>query len=352
MLLMIPILGAFAISAILTPVLVYLGRRYGFTVERSGDGGKGKVVPGYGGIAIFFAVSLPYIALAVYGDIIGADYVNRLFALLLGGSIIFASGLLDDRFDLRWWQKILFQLAAISVLIAFGYKLEFYAYPINIAGIDINPFLRIPMMVLWMLVVTNATNLIDGLDGLCAGIVAIASTTVAIVAMLQHDALMAFLMLTLAGASFGFLLYNFHPAKIYMGDTGSLFLGFTFAGIATIENMKTLALTTILVPVIALAIPILDTVFAVIRRSRKRRSISARDTDHFFHKLVRLGLDQRKTVLLTYGLTGILGLATIVFMYSERPIKQAILIVLILLFGAFLYTLEYLKPTGSPPEDE
>lgn len=352
MLLLIPVTGAFAISAIITPVLVYLARRFGFTIERAGDERKGEVVPGYGGIAIFLAVSLPYLALALYGYIIGAHYVNQLLALFLGGSIIFVSGLLDDRFELRWWHKVLFQLAAVSILIAFGYKLEFYAYPIKIAGYDINPYLRIPMMVLWMLTVTNATNLIDGLDGLCAGVVAIASTTVAVIALIQRDPFMAYLMLTVAGASFGFLLYNFHPAKIYMGDTGSLFLGFTFAGIATIENMKTLALTTILVPVIALAIPIVDTLFAVIRRSRKRRSISARDTDHFFHKLIRLGLGQRKTVLLTYAMTGILGMATIVFMYSERPIKQAILIVLTLLFGVFLYALEYLKPTGSPPEGE
>jgi len=310
------------------------------------------MIPGYGGVAIFLAVSVLYLALAIYGYAIGEDFVNRLLALLAGGSIIFISGLLDDRFELKWWHKVLFQLAAIGILIAFGYKLDFYAYPIKIAGIDINPYLRIPMMVLWMLTVTNATNLIDGLDGLCAGTVGIASATVAFVAILQYNVLMAFLMLTLSGAAFGFLLFNFHPAKIYMGDTGSLFLGFTFAGIATIENMKTLALTTILVPVIALAIPLFDTVFAVIRRSGRRRSISARDTHHFFHKLMRLGLGHRKTVLLTYALTGILGLATIVFMFSERPIKQAILIVLILLFGAFLYTLEYLKPTGSPPEDE
>ncbi|MCP4229948.1 MAG: undecaprenyl/decaprenyl-phosphate alpha-N-acetylglucosaminyl 1-phosphate transferase, partial [bacterium] len=180
-----------------------------------------------------------------------------------------------------------------------------------------------------------------------------ASTSVAVVAILHDKPLMAFLMLALAGAAGGFLLYNFYPAKIYMGDTGSLFLGFTFAGIATIENMKTLAMTTILIPVIALAIPLFDMVFAIIRRSGRRRSISARDTDHFFHKLMRLGMGHRKTVLISYALTGVLGLATIVFIYSDRSIKQAILIVLALLFGVFLYTLEYLEPTGSSgPEDE
>lgn len=349
--LFIPILLSFVVSALCTPLIILSGKRYRLYVRIKGEGINREKIPGYGGIAIFVAVAVSYLGLAAYGYFNGSLYVTKLLALLAGATVVFISGLLDDRFDLRWWQKIIFQLIAIGILIAFGYKIDFYAYSINFAGINLNPYLRIPLMVAWVLTVTNATNLIDGLDGLCAGTVGIASLTIAVVAIIQHDTFMAYLMLTLVGASGGFLIYNFYPSKIFMGDTGALFLGFTFAGIATIQNMKTMAMTAILVPVIALAIPIFDIFFAVLRRSSKRRSISSRDTDHFFHKLMRLGISHPGTVLIVYALSGILGITTVLFVFSDSSIKQAILIILILLFGIFFYTLEYLRPTGIPPGD-
>ena len=197
-------------------------------------------------------------------------------------------------------------------------------------------FLAIPATIFWLVGLTNTVNLIDGLDGLAAGVSTIASITIFLVALQQGIILVAVLTAALAGAAFGFLYYNFNPAKIFMGDSGSQFLGFMLAGISVIGAVKSAATIALIVPILALGLPILDTTFAIVRRYRGGVPIFKPDKGHLHHRLLDLGFSQRQAVLLMYVISALLGLSAVALTEVSTQIAIAIVcvVVAVVLFGA------------------
>lgn len=333
---------SFGLSVLLTPVVIYFTRKFNILDQPRSGHIHERPVPTLGGIALYIAVTFPILTSVIWRYVLTRNFNPHILGLIAGGFVIFIVGLLDDTIELRWWLKLLLQIGASCILIAFGYGIYFSAYEFQFFGLELSNFLSVFLIIVWLVAGTNASNLVDGLDGLCAGIITIASVTVATIALIRNDLIVAELMFALAGACIGFLIFNFHPAKIIMGDTGALFLGFTYAGIAAIVNMKTAALTAFVVPMIALAIPLMETAYAVIRRSRRRRSISSRDTEFFHNKLARTRLGVRGTVLYIYFITFILCVTTVVFNFVSRDYRLTILIILGVVFGLFIFLFEHL----------
>ena len=197
-------------------------------------------------------------------------------------------------------------------------------------------WLAIPVTIFWIVGLTNTVNLIDGLDGLAAGVATIASVTIFLVALQQNILLVAVLTAALAGAAMGFLYYNFNPARIFMGDSGSMFLGYMLAGISVIGAVKCAATIALIVPILALGLPILDTTFAIVRRYRGGVPIFKPDRGHLHHRLMDLGFSQRQAVLLMYVISALLGLSAVALteVSSQFAIAIVCMVVALVLYGA------------------
>lgn len=269
--------------------------------------------------------------LAIYGGFLLVLLVSRpwtppVTGLALGSTLIVLLGIWDDRRELPAKIKLAGQVAAAVAVVAFGVRVEFLTNPFN--GLIFLGTMAIPVTVLWIVGITNALNLIDGLDGLAAGTAAIAAVTVAVVAWMEGQTTVAFYALALAVCAAGFLRYNFFPAKIFMGDTGSMFLGFNLASLAILGLTKTATIISLLVPVVILGWPIVDTFWAILRRYRNHQPIMAPDKQHLHHQLLNLGLSQRQAVLVVYILDGCLGACAILL--NLLPPAQGILLLLLI----------------------
>lgn len=235
--------------------------------------------------------------------------------ILIGATIIVIGGVIDDTFDLKPRYKLIFQIAAAAVLIVCGVEISSVTNPLSNGDSYLNVgWLTVPLTILWVIGITNALNLIDGLDGLAAGVALISSVTIFIIAILNNRADAAVLTAILSGAILGFLPYNFNPATIFMGDTGAQLLGFLLAAISIEGTIKSAAAFAIVVPILALGIPIYDTLFAVIRRKINGKPIMQADRGHLHHRLMDMGLTQRQVVLIMYLISAILGSIAIVAM--------------------------------------
>ena len=255
--------------------------------------------------------------------------------LLVGGSFIVLVGIIDDYKNLPAKVKLVGQILAAAVLvIAFDVRIDFITDPFS--DFFYTEWLAIPLTIFWIVGLTNTVNLIDGLDGLAAGVATIASVTIFLVALQQNIMLVAVLTAALAGAACGFLYYNFNPARIFMGDSGSMFLGYMLAGISVIGAVKCAATIALIVPILALGLPILDTTFAIVRRYCGGVPIFKPDKGHLHHRLMDLGFSQRQAVLLMYVISALLGLSAVAL--TEVSYQFAILIVCVViaavLFGA------------------
>jgi UDP-GlcNAc:undecaprenyl-phosphate GlcNAc-1-phosphate transferase len=221
-------------------------------------------------------------------------------------------GLLDDTYGLSPKVKLLGQIVAALVAVQFGYRVEFITNPFNGGIIDLVDLkLSTPVTLFWIIGITNAINLIDGLDGLAAGTSAIAAVTMAVVAWSEGLPEIAVLALILAAAVLGFLKYNFNPAQIFMGDSGSLFLGFNLGALAIEGLTKGATVISLFIPIVILGIPIMDTMFAIIRRFSNGQPIFQPDKKHLHHCLLELGLSHKQTVLAIYGINVFLGASAV-----------------------------------------
>ena len=232
-----------------------------------------------------------------------------IFALLLGGTVIVIVGILDDKYQLPAKVKLLGQIAAAFVLVLFDIKIEWLNNPWG--GYFYLEYFSVPLTVFWIVSFTNVVNLMDGLDGLAAGVSGIASVTVILVALQQGFYTVAVITAALAGGIIGFIRYNFNPASIFMGDTGSMFIGYMLAAISIFGAVKSAATIALLVPAVALGLPIMDTAFAIVRRYTNGRPIFQPDKGHLHHRLLAMGLSQRQAVLLMYVISAVLGIAAI-----------------------------------------
>ncbi|RSK28635.1 undecaprenyl/decaprenyl-phosphate alpha-N-acetylglucosaminyl 1-phosphate transferase [Bacillus sp. HMF5848] len=296
----------FIASVLLTPVVKKLAFVIGATDKPNHRKVHQKIMPRLGGLAIYLSF--------IVGVLVLRPDSSYMIPIIIGSTIIIITGILDDMRELSAKVKFIAQIAAASVVVIYGgIDIDFITLPFG-AELDFGP-LAIPLSILWIVGITNAINLIDGLDGLAAGVSTIALVTITGMAMVIGNASAPFVIaigLILIGSTTGFLLYNFYPAKIFMGDTGALFLGFMIA-VLSLLGFKNVTVISFIAPVIILGVPISDTFFAIIRRILHKQPLSAPDKSHLHHCLLRLGYSHPKTVLIIYGLSALLGLTAFVF---------------------------------------
>ena len=280
-------------------------------------------MPRMGGLAIFAAFLLGYMLFARTSI--------QMLSILIGGFIIVLTGIVDDIKPIRARTKLLMQVVAASIVVFYGdIVLDYF----NIFGFDIYFITPINYIVtiIFIVAIMNAINFIDGLDGLAAGLSSIYFLTIAIIAFIlnRNEGLDTILSLIMLGSTLGFLVHNFNPAKIFMGDTGSLFLGFTISVIALL-GFKATTVTSLIVPLIILAIPIFDTLLAILRRILKGESIGAPDKDHLHHQLLKMKFSVKSTVLIIYAIDLLFASISIFYVLGDAKIAMYIYVALMLL---------------------
>ncbi|WP_155477034.1 MraY family glycosyltransferase [Heliobacterium mobile] len=336
--------AAFLFALVLTPLVRRLALRLGIVDMPSGRKVHREPMPYLGGVAIYGGFAA---AIAVMG-FENSDFLrSEIVGLLIGGFIITLVGVIDDARDLSPKWKLVGQIVAASVVIPFGLSVDFVTNPFfgPLFGPDVVDlgWLKAPITVIWIIGVTNAVNLIDGLDGLAAGIASIASVTLAVVAWTQGQILVAYLALILAASSVGFLKYNFHPARIFMGDAGAMFLGFALACLSILGLAKVATVISVFIPILIVGIPILDTGFAIFRRYQKGQPIFQADKDHLHHRLLALGFSHPQTVMIIYGINTVLGVTAVVL--TSLSTAQSVFI-LILISSLIIVTADRLGILG------
>jgi len=292
-----------------------------------------KPIPRLGGLAIYGGFLLGYM---LFGE-----HSVQMNAILIGSIIILVTGIIDDIKPIPAKYKILGQIAGAAVIPLYG---GIIMEDISAFGLYLNfGLLAVPVTILFIVAIINCINLIDGLDGLASGITSIYFLTVGIIGLLLNnssglDITLTFIML---GSTLGYLLHNFPPAKIFMGDSGSMFLGYIIAVIALL-GFKNITLTSVIVPMLLLAIPIMDTLFAILRRLIKKKSIGTPDKEHFHHQLLKLNLSKRKTVIMIYLIDLLFAIASILYAIGNRMLGTniyGIIIYIILLILTIILVL-------------
>ena len=319
--LFLAMVATFIASIILTPLVIKLAFRIGAVDRPNYRKVHTSIMPRIGGLAIFGAFLIGY-AILLPSD-------EHSLAILVGALIIIIVGFLDDMFEITAKAKLAGQLVAAVVVVTWGgLQIEFINLPL-IGQFDFG-YLSIPITIIWIIGIANAINLLDGLDGLAAGVSTIALISIAVMAMIMGNAFVVATAAILAASSLGFLFFNFHPAKIFMGDTGSLFLGYMIAVLALL-GFKNVAVVSLIIPVIMLGVPISDTFFAIVRRIRMKQAITTPDKSHLHHCLLRTGFSHRQTVLIIYALAILFGVAAVLF--SQATIWGAILFIVLMLIA-------------------
>jgi len=323
-------LAAALLSAVLTPLWIGVAKSIGLIDSPRTGKIHLRPTPTGGGLAVFvaFFVSLWVTVLSEGGG--GAD-LRILVGLTLASMLIVALGLYDDARGAGVLRKLAVQIPAGLLFYLVGLRVERLTNPFG-PELALGP-LALPLTLLWVLAITNAVNLIDGLDGLAAGIAFIAALALAAVGFARGEFLMLILGAILAGSLLGFLGYNFPPARVFLGDTGSLLLGFLLSAISLLENRKATLALALVVPIVAMLVPILDTLLAIVRRVRNGQHPFQGDTEHLHHRLLMLGLTPRRTVLVMWATSAYFGLLALVL--SVLPKEQVLWAVLLL--GAGVY---------------
>lgn len=300
-------LTGLAASFVATPVVRTLALKLGI-VDCPGERRvHSSPIPLLGGLAVCVGFALP---LLLY-----CDLSQPVIGLLAGGLLVLVVGVVDDVFDLRPWQKLIGQVAAALVLIWFGGKIEFLTNPFG--GMIYLSYYSIPLTVLWVVALTNVVNFMDGIDGVAAGISAITCLTIFAVAWLNDQPYVAPLALALAGAALGFLRHNLHPATIFMGDAGAMFLGYTIAGISVIGAVKGATTLALSIPAVALGLPIVDTALVIVRRIGRGTPFYAADNSHMHHRLLDRGFDQRQAAAFMFRISMLLAVAALILSRHE-----------------------------------
>ncbi len=293
------LLIAFLVTMLVTPLIQKIAIRYG-AVDNPNERKIHKIsIPRLGGISIYLGFILALLSGMLLAKFSGNVLEGKhLLGIMLGSSIVLILGVFDDFRGIKPLVKLVWQILAAGLVILFGVSIGFVSNPLN--GLFALGLLGIPLTLFWIVGMTNAINLIDGLDGLAAGVTAISAGTLFFVALRTHQISAALVMLSLCGASLGFLRYNFYPARIFLGDSGSYLLGFLLAVASVIGVFKTTLVVALIIPVMILGVPIFDTMFAIGRRLSEKRSPFAADDKHIHHMLLRAGFTQREAVLAIY----------------------------------------------------
>jgi len=291
-----------------------------------------------GGLAIFCGFLLSVMFTVISSKITGTKWLQSyklITGLLAGTSIITLLGFIDDIKPLSAKTRLFFQvIATVVVIFISDIRIERITNPFSAVGVtELSWYISYPLTILWVIGMTNAFNFIDGLDGLAAGVSTISSLSLFLVAMLTPTVgpFAAIITAALTGATLGFLPFNFHPAKIFMGSTGAYFLGFTLSMVSIEGMFKYYTAISIAIPILALGLPLFDTIFAIIRRLLNGKPIMSADRGHLHHKLVDMGLSQKQSVLVLYLASAVLGLCAIV-MADKGALSAIILLITVSIF--------------------
>lgn len=301
---LIPIICALAAAAVVlltTPLAGWLARAVGAVDHPSGRRIHQTPTPRLGGLAILAGFLVPVLYY------LPADSGSQ--ALVTGAVLIACVGAVDDVFGLSPAVKLAGQIACAAVPVSAGITIDHITLPF-VGAFDLGPGQYV-ITVIWFVAIVNMINFIDGMDGLAAGVTAVGAITFAVLAASLGRADPAIMAAALAGACVAFLVFNFHPARIFMGDSGSMFLGFVIAGVAVSGVMKSAAAVAVVAPLVVLAIPILDTSFVILKRLKHGLPVYSPDRSHFHHRFFTIGWGQRKTVLALYGWCAIMGAVAI-----------------------------------------
>ena len=323
------LLVAAIVAFIATPVVRSLAFKIGAVdVPKDNRRMHNHPIPRMGGLAIFFGFIL--------SALIFVPLSTPVRGMLLGGVIIVILGIFDDIYALPALPKFFVQIAAALVAVLMGNQIDILSNP-NIFSSEpywVLGIWSIPISGLWIVGITNAVNLIDGLDGLACGVSTISSMTMLVIALTVAEAQVAILMAALAGACIGFLPYNLNPAKIFMGDTGSPFLGVVLATVSIQGLFKSYAIISFAVPFLVLGLPIFDTCFAILRRLARGQSPMAPDRGHIHHRLIDMGFTQKQAVAVLYLISAILGLSAVV-LTTNNAMKAMLFLLALCMAGAF-----------------
>ncbi len=325
-------------AAFCTPLAVWISEKMGVMDNPDARKVHAFPVPRWGGLGLFLGVVFAMIVLLWFvprfdvllnyrhkitegANVIGLLSLRQQFVgIMMGGLVMLIVGMMDDWRSIPAIPKLLVQIIAAYVAMMYGVRMAGVALP-GFGFIEFPLWFSQVITLLWLLGFMNAINLADGLDGLAAGIVSIAAGTFLMVCILQGETkvilfakqlkLAAILSAAVCGAALGFLLYNFYPARVFMGDGGALFLGFMLGAVSIIGTLKTSAVIALLIPILVVALPVLDVAFSILRRFQRGKGLMQADRGHFHHRLLSLGWTQREIVLLVYVITLLLSLATI-----------------------------------------
>ncbi len=338
----------FLIAFASTPTVIVLARKIkALDIPKDERRIHKKPIPLIGGLAIFYGFIVSVLCFATID--------RELMGILIGSVIMVTVGVIDDMRDLSAKLKLLFQIIAATIVIYFGVDIQYIANPFSnwFGPVYINLRLwSIPITMIWIIGVTNAVNLIDGLDGLAVGVSSIASVALLSLTLISQNVNAAIVTAALAGAGIGFLPYNFNPAKIFMGDTGSTFLGFVLACISIQGIMKMYALVSFAVPILILALPIFDTLFAIVRRLLTGKSIMSPDRGHLHHRLLDMGFSQKQTVAILYTLTSVLCLTAVVMALKDALRGLILVLSVVVILVVSLAVMEPKNAENGQLEDD
>ena len=325
------VLVALILSFSATPVVKWFAQRIG-AIDIPNDARRihKTPIPRLGGLAIFIGFLLSVILLV--------DIDIQIRGILVGSIVIVIVGVIDDIIPLPALLKFFIQIFAALIAVYHGVIIDAFSSPFVFSAseyVHLGSF-SVPITVLWIVAITNSVNLIDGLDGLAVGVSIISSIVMLIISLMVSEPNVAVIMAALTGACLGFMPYNFNPAKIFMGDTGALLLGYILATMSILGLFKMYALVSFAAPFLALALPLFDTSFAFLRRLLQGKNPMSPDRGHFHHRLIDMGLNQKQAVMIMYSISGVLGLAAVVIATSDK-IRALILIVALLIAAAIVF---------------
>lgn len=322
---------AFAITLVTTPFAKWLSAKVGAIDYPKDRGVHKKPMPRMGGVAIVLGFLITVLMVYFFDRSMSP---KQFVGFIIGAVIIAVLGMIDDMKDLPAKLKFCVQIVAALIVIFSGTQIQIVLWPVTATLQK----LSIPITLVWIVGVTNAVNLIDGLDGLAAGVTGIAALSLMVLCIMTGTTTAVVLTAALAGACLGFLPRNFNPAEIFMGDTGSTFLGFVLAVTSILGVFKGYALLALVVSIFCIGLPIFDTIFAMLRRMAKHQPIMQADRGHLHHKLIDHGFSQKKAVLIMYAISIFLGLLAIfIAVKDSRIFVVALLTVVVLSFIIYYF---------------
>lgn len=328
---------AFGVSLASTPFVSVIAHKIGAIDVPDARRVHTHPIPRMGGLAIFYGFLIALLCFSVVD--------TQMRGIIIGALIIVALGIVDDVKQLGAKIKFVIQIVVAAIVVWHGAKIQYISVPtfINESGLLMLGWASIPVTMLWIVGVTNAVNLIDGLDGLAVGVSSIATFSLFFIAILAGEMQVAIIAAALAGGCLGFLPYNFNPAKIFMGDTGSTFLGYMLSIICIEGLFKGYVVISFVIPFLILGLPIFDTAFAIVRRAWNKKPIMAPDRGHLHHKLMDMGFSQKQTVAILYIITCILALSAVVVLEAGAytAIMFIVTILICSIFAIKLYKINH-----------